>query len=103
MKTRLEQLEIEMAFEKGAKIEFKLVDFKYDKFIDNKIPTWNWDNYDFRIKEEQKRIPFDGSDAFNLLLNNKPVSKMNFQKKLIRIIFIRHNNLFFVVSRKHYF
>jgi hypothetical protein len=67
MKTRKEQLEIELAFENGSKIEHKLVDHNDGKFVDIMQPKFYWDTYDYRIKEEPQRVPFDGSDAFNLL------------------------------------
>lgn len=67
MKSRKEQLEIELAFENGAEIEYS------DPTINTNwkvifYPNWQWKLFDYRIKEEPKRIPFDGSDAFNLRL-----------------------------------
>ena len=73
MKTRLEQLEIEIAFEKGAKIEHKLIDYNDHKYeLTLCAPSWNWDNYDYRIAEEPQRVPFDSSDYVNIL--NKKIS-----------------------------
>jgi hypothetical protein len=65
MKTRKEQLEIELAFENGSKIES--VSLGMSDYGLNEYPIWNWKQYDYRIKEEPQRVPFDGSDAFNLV------------------------------------
>jgi len=65
MKTRLEQLEIEKAYIMGAKIECSSID--NINYIDATNPSFAWNIYDYRIKEEPKKVPFDSSDAFNLL------------------------------------
>jgi hypothetical protein len=65
MKTRLEQLDIERAYIMGSKIECSSID--NINYIDATNPSFAWNIYDYRIKEEPKRVPFDSSDAFNLL------------------------------------
>jgi hypothetical protein len=67
MKTRKEQLEIELAFENGAKIENRSANFHGEEWAYTNSPSFSWENTDYRIKEEQQRVPFDWTDAFNLL------------------------------------
>lgn len=67
MKSRLEQLEIEIAFEKGARIEYLQKDNEGVWFDKDPEMKFHWNESDYRIKEEPRRIPFDGSDAFGLM------------------------------------
>jgi hypothetical protein len=67
MKTRKEQLEIELAFENGAKIELKRESDNSDTWYLFNTKPFYWENTDYRIKEEPQRVPFDGTDAFNLI------------------------------------
>lgn len=60
------RLDVEIAFYNCAKIEY------FDSTLgvgwgNITHPTWNWASYDYRIAEEPKQIPFDGSDAFGLI------------------------------------
>ena len=71
MKTRLEQLEIELAFENGAKIEMSSL-AKINEYHFYNGHSFRWDLYDYRIKVEPQRIPFDSSDYVNIL--NKKIS-----------------------------
>ncbi len=86
MKSRIEQLEIEIAFEKGAKIESRCNN--NSDWNLNSRPEFYWEMNDYRIKEEPKRIPFDGSDAFDLL-GQKFQNKIN--KNLFRICIASSN------------
>lgn len=76
MKTTIEKIAVMQAYQDGKKI--KQVDRKCSlNFIDIcKKETegiewlevdWDWVNYDYKIVEEPKQIPFDFSDAESLI------------------------------------
>jgi len=67
MKTRKEQLEIELAFENGKTIEYFGALGRKEKWTEKTTSDFNWHMFDYRIKEEPKRVPFDVSDGLNLL------------------------------------
>lgn len=64
MKTIQEMIAVMQAYEDGKEIELRrLADSKY---YDCKNPSWNWDNYDYRVKvvkEAPEYIPFTFEDA----------------------------------------
>jgi len=65
LEERKKQIDVEIAFHKGFRIEGKAKN--WDVWSDINNPEFKWVTCDYRIKEEPKRIPFDGSDAFNLV------------------------------------
>jgi len=65
LEERKKQIDVEIAFHKGFRIEGKAKN--WDVWSDINNPEFKWVTCDYSIKEEPKRIPFDGSDAFNLV------------------------------------
>lgn len=70
LEERKRQIDVEIAFYNGLKVEFNN---KNDSFLngfwnEKIVDSFNWEACDYRTAEEPKRIPFDGSDAFNLTL-----------------------------------
>jgi len=65
LEERKRQIDVEIAFEKGFRIEGKAKN--WDSWSDINNPEFKWITCDYRIKEEPKRIPFDESDAFGLV------------------------------------
>ena len=66
LEQREAQIKIEKAFYNGEAIEAKSKAFTHGWYISNS-PSFVWEVFDYRIVEERKRVPFDGSDAFNLV------------------------------------
>jgi hypothetical protein len=73
-KTRIEELEkkiaqdtVELSYYNGSKIEYKHRGWMQWEDYDGSHPTFEWREFTYRIKEEPKRIPFDGSDAIRLM------------------------------------
>jgi len=63
MKTLEEKIKIMSAALAGAKIEVS--DMGAWHPVDS--PTWNWCDFDYRIKPENKQVPYDFSDAESLI------------------------------------
>lgn len=82
LEERKRQIDVEIAFEKGAKIEHQAKSGRNEFWYDSEQPKFIWEDFHYRIKEEPRRIPFDGSDAFNLV-------GQKFKFKL-------HQNIFFI-------
>lgn len=64
MKTIQEMIAVMQAYEDGKEIQLRLL--TDSKYYDCKNPGWNWDNYDYREKEELKKpeyVPFTFEDA----------------------------------------
>ena len=90
MKTISEKIMVMQAFEKGLKIEQVSISDGNCFWESNESPSFDWEKYDYRIKEEPSLVPFDGSDAFSLLhLNlyciNGIVSELSFIFKIFEI------------------
>ena len=66
LEERERQIKVEKAFYNGKKIEIIIKKWKDDLWSETKKPMFNWSECDYRIAEETRRIPFDGSDAFGL-------------------------------------
>ena len=63
MKTTQEMIAVMQAYTDGKEIEFRQrcdVNKTY-KVID--LPSWDWDNYDYRVKETPEYVPFTFDDA----------------------------------------
>lgn len=67
LEERKRQIDVEIAFYNGSKIEVIIKKRKEDSWSETKIPIWDWNACDYRTAEEPVRIPFDGSDAFNMI------------------------------------
>ena len=55
MKTTKEMIEVMTAYDSGAEIER----FYTGKWEDIKVPCWDWDNIDYRIKEQKKTVTIE--------------------------------------------
>lgn len=64
MKTLEEKIEVMQAALAGKQIEF-FGTLKEGSLATS--PCWDWDKYDYRIKPENKQVPYDFSDAENLI------------------------------------
>jgi len=64
----IRKAEIEKAYHLGANLVFSEIGEDVYKDYDGSHGNFAWGFYDYKIKEEPRRIPFDGSDAFNLTL-----------------------------------
>ena len=68
LEERKKQIDVEIAFHKGFRIEGKAKN--WDVWSDINNPEFKWETCDYCIAEEPKRIPFDESDAFGLVGKN---------------------------------
>ena len=60
MKTTKEMIEVMQAYERGEKIEA----LYNDVWVDIDMPEWSWGLRDYRVKQEQKFVPFDTAEEF---------------------------------------
>jgi len=67
LEERKRQIDVEIAFEKGSKIEHQAKSGRNEYWYDSEPPNFKWKDFNYRIKEEPRRIPFDGSNAFSLM------------------------------------
>jgi len=63
----IRKAEIEKAYHNGARLVFSEIGENVYKDYDGSHGNFAWGFYDYKIKEEPKRIPFDGSNAFSLM------------------------------------
>ena len=64
MKTLEEKIEVMQAALAGKEIEY----FGSTKtWIIATCPCWDWEDFDYRIKPENKQVPYDFSDAESLI------------------------------------
>lgn len=61
MKTLEEKIEVMQAFLDGKTIQDN-IDGEWADWISDKTPDFQWDKYDYRIKPENKQVPFEISD-----------------------------------------
>ena len=66
MKTLEEKLEIMNAAVAGATIQFKFDD-EDETWEDTEDPMWDWSKISYRVKPENKQVPYDFSDAERLI------------------------------------
>ena len=62
----IRKAEIEKAYHNGAKLVFSEIGVNAYKDYYGSHGNFAWGFYDYKVKEEPRRIPFDGSDAFGL-------------------------------------
>ena len=85
MKTTKEIIEVMSAFEDGKKIECKYI--HDDNWFNCSEPKWNWDIYDYRVKEESKYRPYkDTEEMINDFCERFGVKRTNFGEPFIWII-----------------
>jgi len=97
MKTLEEKIKVMSASLAGAKIEVS--DMGAWHPVDS--PTWNWCDFDYRIKPENKQVPYDFSDAENLIgrkFKNKRTSNI-FLSTYINSTNIHFGSLAYTFSR----
>ena len=54
-KTIQEQIEVMQHFANGGEVEY----YENKKWFKVSVPTWDWYNYDYRIKEQKKTITIE--------------------------------------------
>ena len=54
-KTIQEQIEVMQHFTNGGEVEY----YENKKWFKVSVPTWDWYNYDYRIKEQKKTITIE--------------------------------------------
>jgi len=91
LEERKKQIDVEIAFHKGAKIKAKVK--LWHGWIDVSSPEFKWETCDYCIAEEPKRIPFDGSDAFNLLGRKFKIKK--YESDFVIAIGVDEDGLYF--------
>lgn len=62
------QIDVEIAYLNGAVLEYKHKSWHFFEKYSNDHPTFDWGTFIYRVNEEPKQIPFDGSDAESLVL-----------------------------------
>ena len=84
-KTTAEMIEVMKAYEEGKKIEHKSKDG--DKWFEVSAPSWNWRDYDYRVKEEPKYRPYvDTEEMINDFCERFGVKRTNFGEPFIWIM-----------------
>ena len=87
------------AYANGKKIQY--LD-EYNKWIDATNPSFNWSNYIFRIKPEQKYRPFKSQEeCWNEMLKHQPFGWIinNDTQRLYNIESIGRNNYGVVIDK----
>ena len=96
MKTLEEKIRIMSACLAGAKIE--MTESKGFPWEDVATPDFNWSDYDYRIKPENKQVPYDFSDAESLIGR-----KLRREDGCISIISSVYHDEVTVFARRHLF
>ena len=66
MKTLKERVEVMQAYLDGKTIQDN-IDGNWTDWESGNDPQFNWSSYDYRIKPENKQVPYDFSDAESLI------------------------------------
>ena len=66
MKTLEEKIEVMQAFLDGKTIQDN-IDGEWTDWTCPNPPLFEWNNHDYRVKPENKQVPYDFSDAENLI------------------------------------
>ena len=64
MKTTKEMIEVMQAYEIGDKIEVRYLYDHKDYWISCGTPVWDWNNFDYRVKQKKSYVPFETADEF---------------------------------------
>ena len=82
MKTVKEKIEVMTAYEEGRKIEARYM--QDGDWFNCPEPRWNWDVYDYRVKEEPKYRPYkDTEEMINDFCERFGVKRTNFGEPFI--------------------
>ena len=54
-----EQIEIMTHYLNGGKIKFKRKDINITTWTDAEFPNWNWNDFDYRIKEPKEKVTIE--------------------------------------------
>ena len=54
-----EQIEIMTHYLNGGEIKFKRKDINITTWTDAELPNWNWNDFDYRIKEERQKVTIE--------------------------------------------
>ena len=95
----MEAAKVMEAYVNGKKIQY--LD-EYNKWIDATNPSFNWSNYIFRIKPEQKYRPFKTQEeCWNEMLKHQPFGwiRNNDTQRLCNIGSIGRNNCGVVIDK----
>lgn len=97
MKTLKEKIEVMQAALAGKEIEIE--DYGQENWQLARCPLkWNWQVFDYRIKPENKQVPYDFSDAENLIGR-----KLRREDGCISIISSVYHDEVTVFARRHLF
>ena len=94
-------IEVMQAYLSGEKIEYR---YSHTALLECRVPIWNWNNFDYRVKPKQKTktkfLPFNTVDEF-LAAQREHVSiiKMIDDDRLLSA-FVRHDgSVLFVLPK----
>ena len=79
MKTTKEMIDVMQAYERGEKIEVHYLYYPKDYWITCGTPIWDWNNFDYRVKQKKEYAPFDTPEEF-LTAYRKHGDGMSFPK-----------------------
>ena len=54
-----EQIEIMTHYLNGGEIKFKRKDINITTWTDAEFPNWNWNDFDYRIKEPKQKVTIE--------------------------------------------
>ena len=54
-----EQIEIMTHYLNGGEIKFKRKDINITTWTDAEFPNWNWNDFDYRIKEQKQKVTIE--------------------------------------------
>ena len=64
--TTTEMIEVMQAYERGEQIEYRMRTIPENNEWDliEKVPDWNWSEFDYRIKPQSQYRPYKNADEF---------------------------------------
>ena len=54
-----EMIKVMQHYENGGEIKFKRKDINITTWTDAEFPNWNWNDFDYRIKEERQKVTIE--------------------------------------------
>lgn len=72
-----EQISVMTAYKAGKPIQFRLKNDNNNIWINSDSPVWNWSQYEYRIKLENKLRPYKNPEEFIKDLKQKLYIKTN--------------------------
>lgn len=100
LEERKRQIDVEIAFYNGAKLKARNSFSDSKTWYDCENPSFAWDEYEYKIAEEPKRIPFDGSDGFNLI--NRRFKIKEYEDNFVVSIGVDEDGVYFHHDRVSY-